>query len=87
MVANLSRVTENACPAHSVPPVRTVTWPQVVQTLSVLLFTGWMLTQGFDWYLALLTAGGAVTVATSLSRVPRGIVHMARVLSQDAGQP
>jgi hypothetical protein len=52
-------------------------------TFGVLIFTGWMTTRGYEWYVALLIASGAVTVATGLAFVPRAVVRLARAISRD----
>ncbi|WP_406300063.1 hypothetical protein OG948_33395 [Embleya sp. NBC_00888] len=82
-MATLSPVPSTTNPTNSAAQAHPVTWPQVVMTLGVLFFTGWMLTRGYDWYLTLLIAGGAVTVATGLVHVPRGIVRIVRAIGRD----
>ncbi|SFH94539.1 hypothetical protein [Amycolatopsis regifaucium] len=51
-------------------------------TLGVLFFTGWMLTRGYEWYLALLIASCAVVVGTGLIYVPRGLMRLARAIDR-----
>ncbi|MFJ8915108.1 hypothetical protein [Amycolatopsis sp. NPDC102389] len=64
------------------PPAHGVTWPQVTMTLGVLFFTGWMLTRGYEWYLALLIASCAVVVGTGLIYLPRGLMRLARAIDR-----
>lgn len=83
-MASLSPVPDSASGAanpHTTAP--SVSWQQVMMTFGVLFFTGWALTRGYPWYEALLIASGAVTVATGLAYVPRGIVRLARAISRD----
>ncbi len=66
----------------TLPPASAVTWPHVLLTALVIVFTGWLITRGFDWYMALLIASGCVAVGSGLTYVPRGLTRVARALVQ-----
>ncbi|TXS54254.1 hypothetical protein EAO75_01530 [Streptomyces sp. uw30] len=79
----LSPAPVNSGAARPTPRPAPLTWPQVAKTLGVLVFTGWMLTHGYNWYLTLAITFGAVTIASGLSSVPHAIARVARALHTD----
>jgi hypothetical protein len=80
-VATLSPAPGHSGSTRSTPPTDSVTWPHVAKTLGILLFIGWMLTRGYNWYLTLAITSGAVTIATGLPRVPVMLTRIAQTLS------